>query len=167
MHIRIESAVDVAAIRAVNLAAFETAVEADLVTALRAQATPLISMVAEDGTAIVGHIVFSPAALDSDPAVRIAGLAPMAVIPSRQRQGIGSLLVRHGLEHCRRAGFSACIVLGHADYYPRFGFTPASRFGLRSEYEVPDDVFMAMELVPAALARASGTVRYHPAFAGL
>lgn len=167
MQIRLESAADVSAIRAVNLAAFETALEADLVAALRAEAAPLISMVAEDGPAIVGHILFSPVTLDSDPALQIAGLAPMAVIPARQRQGIGSLLVRQGLEQCRRAGFSACVVLGHAEYYPRFGFAPASRFDLRSEYDVPDDVFMAMELMPGALARTSGTVRYHKVFAGL
>ena len=93
------------------------------------------------------------------------GLAPMAVAPARQRQGVGSALARAGIAACRDLGFGAVIVLGHPEYYPRFGFVPASRFGLRSEYDVPDDVFMAMELKPGALhGRGPGTIRYHPAF---
>jgi putative acetyltransferase len=165
MQIRPERPADVPAIRAVNLAAFEASTEADLVDALRRQADPIVSLVAEAGGTIVGHILFSPATLAADPGVRIMGLAPMAVVPPRQRQGIGSALVRDGLERCRQLGFGAVIVLGHADYYPRFGFTPASRFGLRSEYEVPDDVFMALELDRGVLTGRSGIVRYHPAFA--
>jgi putative acetyltransferase len=91
----------------------------------------------------------------------------MAVAPARQRQGIGAALIHEGMEQCRRLGFGAIIVLGHAGYYPRFGFRPASQFGLRSEYEVPDDVFMALELVQGTLKGTSGTIQYHPAFAGL
>jgi putative acetyltransferase len=138
--------------------------EADLVDALRAQATPLMSYVAElDGT-IAGHILFSPVTLLSHPDLAIMGLAPMAVLPTLQRQGIGSALVRTGLDACRDMGAGAVIVLGHAEYYPRFGFVPASRFGIRSEYDVPDDVFMAIELIPGFLAPRPGTIRYHPAF---
>ena len=95
------------------------------------------------------------------------GLAPMAVLPGRQRQGIGSELVRAGLDECRRLGFGAIVVLGHAEYYPRFGFVPASKFGLKSEYDVPDDVFMALELIPGALRGRAGTIRYHPTFAAM
>lgn len=164
MLVRPENGTDVPAIRAVNLAAFDTALEADLVASLRREADPFLSLVAEDDGTVVGHILFSPVTLDGDSRLRIAGLAPMAVIPSRQRRGVGTMLVRHGLERCRQAGFTACVVLGHAGYYPRFGFAPASRFGLRSEYDVPDDVFMAMELVPGALGGRSGLIRYHPAF---
>jgi putative acetyltransferase len=167
MDIRSERDADAGAIRAVNVAAFDTALEADLVAALRQHARPLVSLVAEDHGAVVGHILFSPVTLDTDPRMAIAGLAPMAVVPARQRQGLGSLLVRRGLEQCRRAGFTACVVLGHAEYYPRFGFANASRLGLRSEYDVPDEVFMARELVPGALDGKSGVIRYHPAFAGL
>ena len=95
------------------------------------------------------------------------GLAPMAVLPGRQRQGIGSALVRSGLDECRRFGFDAVVVLGHADYYPRFGFVRASTFGLMSEYDVPDDVFLALELRLGTLGQGGGTIRYHPAFAAV
>jgi len=92
------------------------------------------------------------------------GLAPMAVLPAKQRQGIGTALVRAGLEECRRLSFEAVIVLGHADYYPRFGFVPASRYGLTCEYDVPDDVFMVLELSAGTLEGRSGVIRYHAAF---
>jgi putative acetyltransferase len=86
-------------------------------------------------------------------------------LPGRQKQGIGSRLVEAGLDECRRAGFDVVVVLGHPEYYPRFGFRPASIFGLRSEYDVPDPVFMAMELTPGAAMGVQGLVRYHEAFA--
>ena len=167
MLIRLESAADHAAIRALNQAAFETSAEADLVDALRRDARPFISLVALDGDTLVGQIAFSPARLESDSGLHIAGLGPMAVLPARQREGIGSALVEAGLAQCRAAGFAAIIVLGHADYYPRFGFTPASRFGLDCEYDVPDEVFMALELEVGALAGRSGLIHYHPAFASV
>lgn len=137
---------DSEAVRAVNQAAFGTNAEADLVELLRVQASPLLSLVADDSGSIVGHILFSPAVLPGHPDVKIMGLAPMAVLPAQQRCGIGSTLVRNGLEACRQLGFGAVIVLGHAEYYPRFGFQPASRFELGCEYDVPDEVFMALEL---------------------
>jgi putative acetyltransferase len=163
--IRPERKDDLSAIRQVNLSAFETTTEADLVDALREQARPIVSLVAEDNGTIVGHILFSPVTLSSHADPRIMGLAPMAVVPDRQREGIGSALVRAGVAACGDQGYGAVIVLGHAEYYPRFGFVPASRFGLRSEYDVPDDVFMAMELTPGALqGLGPGTIRYHAAF---
>jgi|SRR5687767_6645218 putative acetyltransferase len=167
MHIRDERPEDAGSIRAVNLTAFETRVEADLVDALRDQATPIVSLVAEDAEAIVGHIFFSPVTLAERPGLSLMGLAPMAVLPAKQRQGIGSHLVREGLERCRRAGAGAVVVVGHSTYYPRFGFVPASRFGLDCEYNVPDDVFLACELGDGALRGVAGTVRYHPAFANV
>jgi putative acetyltransferase len=162
--IRPEQPHDIAAIRRVNLAAFETATEADLVDALRQLAQPFISLVAVEADEVVGHIAFSPVTLSSHQAVSIAGLAPMAVVPARQRQGIGASLVRAGLDESRRHAFDAVVVLGHADYYPSFGFVRASTFGLRSEYDVPDDVFMAIELNSGALHQRSGTIRYHEVF---
>ncbi len=95
------------------------------------------------------------------------GLAPMAVAPEHQRKGIGSALVRAGLEQCKQLGFAAVVVLGHPEYYPRFGFSPSSRFGINSEYEVPEEVFMAMELQPGALSGKTGRVKYHAAFSNV
>jgi putative acetyltransferase len=167
VRIRDERPGDVDAVRAVNRAAFETSEEADLVDALRRAASPLISLVAEAGDAVVGHIMFSPVTLAGADALTLMGLAPMAVLPARQRQGIGSRLVSAGLERCREANAAAVVVLGHAEYYPRFGFIPASRLSLRSEYDVPDDVFMVCELQPGRLQGRAGTIRYHAAFGSL
>ena len=89
----------------------------------------------------------------------------MAVLPDYQRRGIGSALVHAGLRRCAEIGFGAVVVLGHARYYPRFGFEPASRFDLTSTYDVPDDVFMALALVDGALHGTTGVVHYDPAFA--
>lgn len=164
MLIRAEEARDRDAVRAVNLAAFETPAEADLVDALREQAEPVISLVAEDHGQVVGHILFSPVTLSGHPDLRIMGLGPMAVAPGHQRSGIGSALARAGIELCSRLGSGAVVVLGHPHYYPRFGFMPSTRFGIRSEYDVPEDVFMILELQPGYLLGASGTVRYHTAF---
>jgi len=165
MLIRPERPADIPHIRAVNLAAFGTSTEANLVDVLRGRADPFMSLVAEGGGVVVGHILFTPVALLEHPQVRIMGLAPMAVLPSRQRKGVGSALVRDGLERCRLSGVQAVVVLGHAEYYPRFGFIPASRAGLRCDYDVPDDVFMVFELDGGSLQGRPGTIRYHPAFA--
>lgn len=162
--IRAEEPQDIAGIRLANGAAFDSTVEADIVDSLRQQARPFVSLVAIDVEGVIGHIAFSPMALESQPEVPLAGLAPMAVVPSRQRAGIGSSLVRAGLDECRRLGFVAVVVLGHAEYYPRFGFLSASTFGLSPEIDVPDEAFMALELQPGALGRHRGVVRYHPAF---
>ena len=153
--------------RAVNVAAFETPAEADLVDALRAQARPLVSLVAEEGGTIAGHIMFSPVTLPGHPALTVMGLAPMAVAPARQRAGLGSALVRAGLEACRRLAADAVVVLGHPEYYPGFGFAPGVRTGLGCEYDVPGEVFMVLELWSGALRGATGKVRYHAAFASL
>ena len=164
MIIREERQGDEARIRGVNVAAFEKSLEADLVDALRRQATPLVSLVAEDDANVIGHILFSPVTLASDPRLILMGLAPMAVVPSRQRQGVGSTLVREGLERCRQLNVAAVVVLGHSEYYPRFGFLPAVRLSLRSEYDVPEEVFMVRELRDGVFRGLSGTIRYHPVF---
>ena len=165
MNIRSERPEDAPGIRHVNRLAFGASTEAELVDMLREQARPVVSLVAVDAGQIVGHILFSPVTLSSAPELRLMALAPMAVLPARQRQGIGSALVRAGLAECRRLGAGAVVVLGHAAYYPRFGFGSAARFGLASEYDVPEDVFMALELQDGALHGRPGTIRYHPAFA--
>ena len=164
MLIRDESPGDHAAVRALNDSAFETDAEARLVGALREQASPLVSLVAEEDGAILGHVLFSPVTLSGHPNLRIMGLAPMAVVPSRQQQGIGSSLVRAGLDRCRAIGAGAVVVLGHPAFYPRFGFVPSAEFGIGCEYDVPEEAFLAMELEPGFLRGASGTIRYHAAF---
>ena len=164
MLIRAEEQRDWAAVHAVNVAAFETPAEANLVDALREQAQPLVSLIAEDHGAILGHIMFSPVSLSGNPILRIMGLAPLAVAPEHQRKGIGSALVRAGLDQCRQLGFGAIVVLGHPAYYPRFGFSSSARFGIGCEYDVPEEVFMVAELQTGSLGGASGTVKYHAAF---
>ena len=167
MRIRTAHSKDAAGIRAVNVSAFGTTAEADLVDTLCERAAPIISLVADDEGAIVGHILFTPVTLDTDRELKVMGLAPMAVATSRQRQGIGASLVQAGLDECWQLGAAAVAVLGHAEYYPRFGFAPASNFGLMSQYDVPDDVFMIVEGRRGALAGKHGLLRYHPAFAEL
>lgn len=164
MVIRPEEDKDRGSVHAVNCAAFDRLAEADLVDALRDQADSVVSLVAEVGGTVVGHILFSPVTLDCDAALRIAGLAPMAVLPDHQGQGVGSELVRAGLARCKEAGYGACVVLGHAAFYPRFGFVPSTRFGIKSEYDVPEDVFLALELEPGYLKGKSGVVQFHAAF---
>jgi putative acetyltransferase len=165
MIIRTEKPEDLAAIRRVNEQAFGRASEADLVDALRRNGKVMVSLVAEADGRIVGHILFSPATIESGGDRLVgAGLAPLAVLPEWQNRGIGSLLVKHGLAHCREAGQRFAVVLGHPDYYPRFGFIPASRFNLKCEYEVPDEVFMALELRVGGLQAGAGVVEYQPEF---
>jgi putative acetyltransferase len=132
MHIRPEVPSDYAAVHDLNVAAFGGDTEARLVAMLREQARPLVSLVAEESGTLVGHIMFSPLSLQGFAGLMM-GLGPMAVAPTRQRQGVGSALVRAGLERCREIGAGAVVVLGHPDYYPKFGFLPAARFGLTCE----------------------------------
>ena len=163
--VRRETPEDLAAIRRVNELAFEQAAEADLVDALRARGKVTISLVAVENDRVVGHILFSPVTIESgDEVFPALGLGPMAVLPELQRRGIGSMLVSHGLDECRSAGHTSVVVVGHADYYPRFGFVPASRFGLKCEYDVPDNVFMAIELRVGALSGQGGLVKYQSEF---
>jgi putative acetyltransferase len=164
MLIRPEQPGDWLGVHHVNEAAFGSHVEVDIVDALRRQVPDLISLVAEQAGSIVGHILFSPVTLSNRPDLQIVGLAPMAVAPQHQRTGIGAALVKAGLERCRQRGCGAVAVLGHAEYYPRFGFLPAKRFGIGCEYDVPDEVFMLLELRPDFLKGASGVIRYHDTF---
>jgi putative acetyltransferase len=147
-----------------NKLAFDGYEEANIIERLRS-VPGTISMVAEQGDMIVGHICLSPVTLNNEIG-SFAGLAPMSVLPGFQRQGIGSRLVEAGLERCREKEITAIFVLGHPEYYPRFGFTPASDLGITCEYDVPPEYFMALELVPGALIDSHGMVKYHPVFSG-
>jgi putative acetyltransferase len=164
--IRSEKLGDAAAVRIVNEKAFSRPVEPDLVDKLRVFCPEAVSLVAESEGVIVGHILFTPVMLQTR-TKRIAGmgLGPMAVVPERQNQGIGSQLVTAGLEVLRQQACPFVVVLGHAEYYPRFGFTPASRRGIHCPWEgVPDNVFMAIALDETAMSGASGVVRYRDEF---
>jgi len=163
--IRPEAQEDCSVIRRINRKAFHTDAEANLVDALRQSNVPIIALVAECHDIPVGHILFSEVKLDGQcQEIRICGLAPMAVLPEYQRQGIGSQLVTEGMKACRQAGYSAVVVLGHRQFYPRFGFEPSVNFKIKSEFDVPDEVFMIRELSEDALTNCSGTIRYHAAF---
>jgi putative acetyltransferase len=164
MIIRDEEKTDNIAVRKVNVSAFETPAEANLVDTLREHAQSVISMVAEENGSIVGHIMFSPVHLSGDPELKVMGLGPMAVIPQYQNKGIGSALVKTGLNKCKELGVVAVVVLGHPHFYPRFGFSPSLDFGIDSEYDVPAEVFMALELYPNSLYGKTGRVKYHSAF---
>ena len=165
ISIRPETSGDITAIRHTINHAFGRAAEADLVDALRQNGKATLSLVAEDNDRIVGHILFSPVVIEAaESELHGVGLAPLAVWPERQNEGIGSMLVLRGLAECRNAGHRFVVVLGHPEYYPRFGFIPASRFNIKSEYDVRDEVFMALELQSNALRSCAGIARYQPEF---
>jgi putative acetyltransferase len=165
LSIRTEREDDYQAVRQVIELAFGQPNEANLVKALRVAASPLISLVAENEGGIVGHILFSPVSVESEDGVFIAmGLAPLAVRPEHQRRGIGGKLIQAGLRACHDLGHDLIFVLGHSDYYPRFGFKTAKTLGFTCEYPVPDEVFMVAELTPQAAGGRRGLVKYHPTF---
>jgi putative acetyltransferase len=161
--IREELPADREAVRQVNRLAFAGDAEAQLVDRLREGGYTEVSLVAEVDGQIAGHILFSPLAIvGAEHSVSALALAPMAVLPEYQKQGIGSQLVRQGLDACRKRGHRSVIVLGHAEYYPRFGFDPALARPLESPYA--GEHFMALELEPGALAGVAGRVEYAPPF---
>ncbi|MEU9252124.1 bifunctional class I SAM-dependent methyltransferase/N-acetyltransferase [Streptomyces sp. NPDC048270] len=160
---RPEAPADAAAVRAVNLAAFETPLEADLVDALRADEAwvPGLSYVAEapDGS-VAAHALLTVCRVDG---ARALALAPVAADPALQRSGAGSSVVRAVLAAAKERGESLVLVLGHPEYYPRFGFVPASRFGIRAPFEVPDEAMMALVLDDSVPVPA-GTIGYPAPF---
>jgi putative acetyltransferase len=154
---------DLAAVREVNRLAFGREDEARLVEALRYGGHSRASLVAEEGGQVVGHILFSELPIATEEGtVEALSLAPMAVTPSHQRHGIGSLLVREGLRACRESGHRIVVVLGHPEFYPQFGFSAKLAETLKSPFSGP--AFMALELVPGALDGVEGEVRYPPPF---
>ncbi|SCF60285.1 Predicted N-acetyltransferase YhbS [Streptomyces sp. Cmuel-A718b] len=161
---RPETSDDITAIRDINLAAFPTSEEADLIDALRTDPKAWIdglSLVTEgsDGT-LAGHALLTRCHVDGAPAL---ALAPCAVRPSAQRTGAGSAAIRAALDAARSLGENLVLVLGHPEYYPRFGFTPASRFGIRAPFDVPDEAMMAMALDDTRPV-PTGTIQYPAAF---
>lgn len=165
MNIRDEDQFDFKGIWDINKLAFQGEEEGKLINKLREEDVDLISLVAEDGLNLVGHILISPAIIKSeDKSIEIAALGPMAVLPTYQRKGIGSELIKEGIRRCIKAGYVAIAVLGHPEYYPKFGFLPSVKYGITCEYEVPEEVFMILELHKSFLNEITGVVKYHPAF---
>lgn len=167
MRIRPERPEDHAAVAALHERAFGQPAEAQLAAALRAAGAATLSLVAAQGGRVVGHVLFSPVTVTGGRGTWSAqGLGPVAVLPELQRGGIGAALVRAGLAECRAQGHAVVFVLGHVDYYPRFGFQPAAAAGLRWEHGHEESFFVA-ELVPGALGGRDGVVCYRPEFAGV
>lgn len=163
--IRQEQPEDADGIHRVYEEAFGRPGEANLVDALRRRGVRRVSLVAVEDGQIIGHILFSPMTIEgAQPVPDAVCLAPLAVLPSHQRHGNGANLIRLGLEECRKAGHDCVIVLGHPGYYPCFGFQPAHRYGIRCEFDVPEEAFMAMPLAEGAFACRGGVVRYPPEF---
>jgi putative acetyltransferase len=163
--IREERPEDFDAVRHVNRLAFGQDAEGRLVDLLRESGGVVVSMVAVDDATreVVGHILFSRLQIETAAGyVSAVSLAPMAVAPAWQRRGVGSRLVRRGLDQCLARGEKIVSVLGHAAYYPRFGFSPELAKPLDGPYAGVE--WMALELVPGALAGVAGKVRYPEAF---
>ena len=164
LGIRREKQSDILAIKKVNKSAFQSSVESRLIDLLREANKVTISLVATLDNQVVGHILFSSVTIELNPKnMQGLGLAPLAVLPEYQRQGIGSALVTQGLKESREKGYDIIVVLGDVSYYTRFGFKQASLYGLKNEYNVNEN-FMALELRAGALNSVSGLVKYQPEF---
>ncbi|UCE41198.1 MAG: N-acetyltransferase [Candidatus Aminicenantes bacterium] len=166
--VRVERNEDIGAIHLVNRMAFGQEDEAVLVQRIRESSgfIPALSLVAVKDSRVVGHILFSQIHIVTPKEdVAVLSLAPMAVLPEFQNLGIGSQLVNTGLEKCRESGHTIVVVIGHPQYYPRFGFVPAGKKGLDLLFSVPAEAFMVCELLPNALDGIEGTVIYPPEFA--
>ncbi|HEV8367554.1 MAG TPA: N-acetyltransferase [Pyrinomonadaceae bacterium] len=156
---------DIPAIRELNQRAFGQDQEANIVDALRSNGGCLLSLVAIVNDRLVGHIMYSPLSVGSE--ITGAALGPMAVLPEYQRQGIGSQLVEAGNQKLNDAGCPFIIVVGHPEYYPKFGFTPANAHGITCEWEVPDNAFMLLVLDQMKMQGVSGSAKYRPEFSSV
>lgn len=168
ISVRSEKPEDYQSIYNVNKTAFSSEVEAKLVNNLRKTKGFIskLSLVAIKDKEIIGHILFSIIHIQTNAkTVPVMALAPMAVLPKHQKQGVGSMLVREGLKECKKLGYKAVVLIGHPDYYPRFGFSPAKEKGLSLPFDAPSEAFMVYEIFPQALAGINGMVIYPPEFA--
>jgi putative acetyltransferase len=168
--VRPETSEDYDAVRLVNLAAFDTSVEADLVDAMREEPeyVPELSLIAELDGQIVGHALFSEVTVEQESSeVKALSLGPIAVLPDHQSQGIGSAMMHEGHKRGRAMGYPFVVLIGHPWYYPRFGYVPARQYGLVPLWDVSDEVFMVCELEPGSLENAAGKIRYPRPFRDL
>ena len=173
-QVRPETPEDHDDIRRVATLAFGRDSEADMIDALRTAGVAVLSMLAVVGAdeawgravaggEVVGQALATPVTVTAEESeVSLLGLGPVAVLPTHQRQGIGTLLVETCLEQLRREGHAGTVVVGPPEYFARFGFIPASRWGLHWDGEMPDEIFMALELTPGLLSGIRGTVRVRP-----
>lgn len=168
IEIREEKAEDIKEIFEVNRVAFGSDSEAELVDLLRLSVGFIrqLSLVAILDDKIVGHILFTKIKIidESKNEFESLALAPMSVLPEFQKKGIGEQLIKSGLQSAVKLKFKSVIVLGHENYYPKFGFSPAEKWNIKAPFEVPSNVFMAIELIPDGLKNVSGTVVYPEAF---
>ncbi len=164
IEIRPEQPGDIPAIRDLNKRAFEQDQEANIVDALRSNGAVSLSLVATLHDQVVGHIMYSPAEIGQ---LTGSGLGPMAVLPEHQRQGVGSKLIAAGNRQLKAAGCPFIVVVGHAEYYPRFGFSPARPLGITCEWDVPDNVFLLLVLDPGKMQGVSGIVKYRHEFSSV
>ena len=164
--VRSETLEDIRSVRLLNKQAFEQPTEADIVDKLRQACPEALSFVAVDEGRIVGHIMFTPAVIEcGNKVIHGMALAPMAVLPDRQCEGIGTTLVNHGLKVLQERCCPFVIVLGYPEYYPRFGFERASVHNITSQWEgVPDDAFMILIFDKVAIEGISGVARYREEF---
>jgi len=130
---------------------------------------PELSLVAHMNEEIIGHIIFTKIVIRGETGRETSSLAlaPMGVLPAHQKSGIGGKLIRAGLSAAKELGHQSVIVMGHKDYYPKFGFLPAEKWEISTHYEVPSEYFMAIELIPGALSNAKGVVEYSAPFSQL
>ncbi len=167
--IRKERTSDHQAVNDITRLAFEQDAEATLIDRLRSNEhafIPDLSLVAAIGPDVIGHMLFTKIYIvdDNQREFTSLALAPVSVAPAFQNRGVGSMLIKHGLEVATQLGYTSVIVLGHEHYYPRFGFYPAKKWGINPPFDVPENAFMAMELVEDGLTDVSGTVHYPPEF---
>jgi putative acetyltransferase len=165
LQIRQETAEDIVSVHNINAEAFKREEEAVLVDKMREHGVLAISLVAVENGTLVGHIAFSAVEITSEQQ-SFSGLtlAPVAILPAYQNRGIGSMLVKAGLEECRKLGYEIVFLVGHPEYYPRFGFVPVKAKGFECEYEVPDEAWMVIELREDALEGRQGKVTFQPEF---
>jgi predicted N-acetyltransferase YhbS len=162
-EIREEIPQDHEAVYRIHELAFKQAGEAKLVDALRKSSAfiPALSLVAISDRAISGHILFTKIRIKNSSSIHESlALAPVSVHPDLQHRGIGTALIRAGLQKAGNLGYGSVIVLGHEHYYPKFGFLPAAGWQIKAPFEVPSNAFMALELKPGGLSGVNGTVEY-------
>lgn len=166
MIIRQEKPEDINDIHALNELAFGQPQEANIVDKLRINCNSLLSLVAIENDNVAGHILFSPVKIEGQHGIiRGMGLSPMAVLPKIQRKGIGTQLVKSGIKNLKKIQCQFIIVLGHPEYYPRFGFERASLYGIKCQWEgIPDDAFMILWLDKSMMNPASGLAKYRDEF---